>query len=253
MLEAVQRAGRGRVVLVSSVNVLGTRNFDAGTEELPCKRSSDPAADVKIEAEQLAWDYGTRGVDVTVVRPGFIYGPGDPHNIPKLCRSIRRGKFAFIGRRDNVVPIVHLDDVAQALRLAAEKPAARGRAYLITDGTRTTIGELVAHLAELLGCPVPTKVLPYAVPWLGCLVFDLLRPVWRGPAPINRPGLRFVGTSRHVDIGRARRELGYAPQVTSREGMEAAVRQFMEQADHAAHGSDTVAGPVASASPGHGA
>jgi dihydroflavonol-4-reductase len=235
VLEGVRRAGTGRLVLVSSVNVLGTRNLDPATEETPCKRSHDPAADVKIEAEQLAWDFARQGVDVTVIRPGFIYGPGDPHNIPKLCRAIRRGKFAFIGSRDNVVPIVHVSDVVGAMLLAADKPAARGRAYLITDGSRTTIGELTAHLAELLGAPPPAKRLPYVVPWFGCLVFDVLRPLLRGPAPINRAGLRFVGTSRFVDIRRARQELGYEPQVTYRSGMAAAVRWFQEHSEGAVH------------------
>jgi 2-alkyl-3-oxoalkanoate reductase len=237
LLEAIRRAGTGRLVLVSSVNVLGTRNLDPATEDTPCRRSHDPAADVKIEAEQLAWDFAKQGVDVTVNRPGFIYGPGDPHNIPKLCRAIQRGKFAFIGSRDNVVPIVHVSDVARAMLLAGEKPAARGRAYLITDGSRTTIGELIAHLAGLLGCPVPTKRLPFVVPWFGCLVFDLLRPFMRGSGPINRAGLRFVGTSRFVDIRRAREELGYEPQVSYRSGMDAAVRWFQEHAEGAVHAS----------------
>jgi nucleoside-diphosphate-sugar epimerase len=235
VLEAVRAAGRGRVVLVSSVNVLGTRNLDPATEETPCRRSHDPAADVKIQAEQLAWDHAGRGVDVTVIRPGFIYGPGDPHNVPKLCRAIQRGKFAFIGSRDNSVPIVHVSDVVQAMRLAAETPLARGRAYLVTDGARTTIGELADYLAELLGCPAPAKVLPYALPWLGCVLFDVLRPVWRGAAPITRASLRFVGTSRFVDITRARQELGFQPQVSYRSGMAAAVRWYLEHSEGAAH------------------
>ncbi len=252
VLDALRRAGTGRLVLVSSVNVLGTRNLDPATEEAPCRYSHDPAADVKIEAEQLAWDFAKQGVGVTVIRPGFIYGPGDPHNIPKLCRAIRRGKFAFIGSKDNVVPIVHVSDVVQAMLLAGEKPGASGRAYLITDGSRTTIGELISHLAELLGCPVPTKRLPFVVPWFGCLLFDLLRPLLRGPAPINRPGLRFVGTSRFVDIRRARQELGYDPHVTYRSGMNAAVRWFQEHLEEAVHVPTTNPRAVAHASEGNG-
>lgn len=252
VLEAIRRAGSGRLVLVSSVNVLGTRNLDPATEETPCRPSHDPAADVKIEAEQLAWDFGKQGVDVTVIRPGFIYGPGDPHNIPKLCRAIQRGKFAFIASRDNIVPMVHVRDAARALVLAGGTPAARGRAYLITDGSRSTIGELIEHLAGLLGCPVPTKRLPFLVPWFGCLVFDLLRPFMRGPAPINRPGLRFVGTSRFVDISRARKELGYDPQVTYRSGMDAAVHWFRQHSEEAVHAPTINQPTVAHSGPANG-
>jgi len=229
LLEALGSAQLGRLVLLSSVNVLGTRDLDPATEDLPCRRSRDPAADVKIEAERLALDYHRRGVDVTVIRPGFIYGPRDPHNLPKLVRAVQRGKFAFLGSRDNVVPIVHVSDVAQAMLLAGRTPAASGRVYQITDGSRTTVGELVDELARQLGCAAPRKVLPYFVPWLGCQVFDVLRLFTSKPAPINRAGLRFLGTSRYVDISRARRELGYEPRVFYREGIAAAVRCIKEQ------------------------
>src|SRR5262249_40521766 len=105
LLQAVQRAGRGRGVLLSSVNVLGSCNLDPATEDLPWRSSNDPAADVKIEAELLAREYAKRGVDLVVVRPGFVYGPRDRHNLPRLAHAVERGKFVFIGSRDHVVPI----------------------------------------------------------------------------------------------------------------------------------------------------
>jgi dihydroflavonol-4-reductase len=238
LLDACRRQGGKRVVLVSSVNVLGTRNLDPATEELPCRYSRDPAADVKIEAERAALDQGGRGVDVTVIRPGFIYGPGDTRNLPKLVDAIVRGKFRFLGRRDNVVPIVHVDDVAQALVLAANTVAATGRIYHITDGSRTTIGDLVAFLAEQLGCPCPQKVLPYTVPYLACVVFEGLNKLHlrHRPGPVTRASLRFLGTSRFVDITRARNELGYCPRVDYRTGMAAALQWIRERQQEAVHG-----------------
>jgi nucleoside-diphosphate-sugar epimerase len=226
VLEALRKQQRGRLVLLSSINVLGSRDLGAATEDLPCRRSHDPASDVKIEAEALALDYHRRhGVEVTMLRPGFIYGPGDPHNVPRLARAIERGKFAFLGSRDNVVPIVHVGDVAAAMLQAAATPAAAGRIYHITDGSRTTIGSFVDRLAELLGCPRPQKVLPFFVPYLGCVVFELLAGLRlrRAPAPINRAALRFLGTSRFVDIGRARVELNFSPLVSYQEGLADAV------------------------------
>jgi nucleoside-diphosphate-sugar epimerase len=222
------------VVLLSSVNVLGTHDLDPATEDLPCRRSGDPAADVKIEAEQLALDEHRRhGLDVTILRPGFIYGPRDTRNLPKLAGAVRRGKFAFIGSRDNVVPIVHVSDVVQAMLLAAQAPAARGRVYHVTDGSRTTVGAFVDYLAELLHCPPPQKVLPYAVPYLGCVVFEAWGWLRGRPAaaPITRASLRFLGTSRFVDVRRAREELGYDPRVTYREGVATTLRWIEEHSD----------------------
>src|SRR5262249_10428217 len=151
----------------SSVNVLGTRNLDPATEDVPPRRSHDPAADVKIEAEQLAHDYLQRGVDVTIVRPGFIYWPRDSRNLPRIIDAVRRGKFRYIGSKDTVVRIVHVSEVVQALLLAGTVPAARGRTYHVTDGSRTTIGQVVEHIAGLLGVPPPRRVMFFAVPLLG--------------------------------------------------------------------------------------
>lgn len=241
LLDAARRYPNIRVVLVSSVNVLGTRNIDPATEDLPCRRSNDPAADVKIEAERLALDFSGQGGDVTIVRPGFIYGPGDTHNLPRLVSAISRGKFRFLGSRHNVVPIVHVEDVARAMLLAGTNPGARGRIYHITDGSRTTIGELADHLAGLVGCPRPERVLPYFVPHLACVVFDLMGKIRprRKLAPITRAALRFLGTSRFFDIGRARQELGFEPRVSFRDGMAATLEWIKDHLPEADHGSYT--------------
>src|SRR5258708_5060198 len=173
LLDAARRAGSPRVVLLSSINVLGTRDLDPATEELPCRTSSDPAADVKIEAEQIALDcHRQHRLPVTILRPGFIYGTGDPHNLPRLASAIQRGKFSFLGSRDNVIPIVHVNDVVQAMLLAGSKPMAAGRVYHVADGSRTTIGEFVDEMARLLACPPPRKTLPLVVPRTACVVFE---------------------------------------------------------------------------------
>jgi nucleoside-diphosphate-sugar epimerase len=233
LLEALRQAGSGRAVLLTSVNVLGTRHLDDATEDLPCRRSGDASADVKIDVEALARDYGQRhGVDAAVLRPGLVYGPGDRHNLPQMIRALRRGKFAFIGSRDHVAPIVYVADVAQAILLAGQAPAARGRVYHVTDGSRTTVGQFIDHLAGLVGCPPPQKVLPYAVPYLGCRLFEVLAALrlYRGRPPISRVSLRHLGTSRSFSIERAARELGYAPRVGYRQGLGLAVKWIEEHA-----------------------
>ncbi|MGP0062841.1 MAG: NAD-dependent epimerase/dehydratase family protein [Isosphaeraceae bacterium] len=237
LLEGARAASVGRVVLLSSVNVLGTIDLDPATEDLPCRRSHDPAADVKIEAERLVLEVAHGpGPEVVILRPGFIYGPGDPGNLPRIIRALRRGKFAYIGSRDHVIPIVQVDDVVQAILLAAQAPGADGRVYLITDGSRTTIGEFIDHLATLLGCLRPRRVLPAFIPRFACVVFDGVRLVFpRCPAPIRRSGVRFLGTSRYVDIRRAREELGYAPHTGYREGLAEVVRGLASPAEEKTH------------------
>jgi nucleoside-diphosphate-sugar epimerase len=240
LLEALKQNKSSRAVILTSVNVLGTRHLEAATEDIPCRRSHDASADVKIEIEALTTEYVQHhGVDAVILRPGLIYGPRDRHNLPQMARALRRGKFAFIGSRDNIAPIVYISDVVEVILLAGRTPASRGRIYHVTDGSRTTIGQFVDRLAELIGCPPPRKVLPYAVPYLACVLFDALAALrlYRGRPPISRASFRHLGTSRWVSIERATHELGYVPRVFYQEGLRIAVNWMEEQA----HGHSFVA------------
>jgi nucleoside-diphosphate-sugar epimerase len=229
LLEAIRGLGSGRVILLSSVNVLGSR-LEAATEELPCHRSGEPYADVMIDVEQLVADYcAQHDVDVCVLRPGMVYGPGD-RNVAAMLDAVRRGAFRFIGSPDHVVPLVHVRDLVQSLLLAAETPAAAGRVYHITDGSRTSIAQLVELMAELSGAAKPDKTLSYGRARLACTLYGGLSRLGlcRNP-PLTKSALRILGTSRHVDIRRARQELGYTPQVMMREGMSQYVQWLLAQ------------------------
>lgn len=224
LLDAVRHAGgRARVVLMSSLNVLGNGSFAGATEDMPRRRTHDRHVDLKIEAEELAERAIDDGLDVVLLRPGLVYGPGDPH-LPKLARAVHRGKFVFIGSRDNVVPLIHVSDTVEAMLLSAQAPPGASRVFNLTDGSATTIGELVASLAEALDCPVPTRVLPAVVPRLTVSVFGLLGR----DGPISRSALRFLGASRHVDIRRARSQLGFEPRIQMGEGI-AAMKNWLRQ------------------------
>ena len=216
--------GRARVILMSSLNVLGNGSFAGATEAMPRRRTHDRHVDLKIEAEELAEQWIADGFDVVILRPGLVYGEGDPH-VPKLARAIYRGKFVFIGSRDHVVPMIHVTDVVEAMRLAAKARSGTSRIFNLTDGTATTIGEFVDCLAHALECPAPTRVLPAVVPRVTVAVCGLLGR----DGPISRSALRFLGSSRHVDIARARTELGFEPQVQMDAGV-GAMKHWLQQA-----------------------
>jgi nucleoside-diphosphate-sugar epimerase len=204
-----------RVVLMSSINVLGSSNYENANEAMPRRHTGDLHVDEKIAAEELAEQAIAEGLKVVVLRPGLVYGPGD-HNLQKLARAIFLGKFMYIGSRENVVPLVHVSDMTQAMFLAAHAAPPLSGWYNVTDGSRTTIGQLVGGMADVMGCPEPKRVMPAIVPKLANSVFGLLGR----NGPVSPSALRFLGTSRHVDIERARKELGFAPRVGIAEGLQ---------------------------------
>src|SRR5262249_11501212 len=140
------------------------------------RHSADADIETKVQAEELVLDFHERhGLPITILRPAFIYGPGDARNLPKLLGAIRSGEFRFVGRRDNIVPMVHVSDMAQAMISAAQNPSAAGRIYHITDGSRTRLDELTAYLAELLHVPPPHKRIWYWIGYLGWVFGPVLR------------------------------------------------------------------------------
>jgi 2-alkyl-3-oxoalkanoate reductase len=215
LLEAVRSAApTARVVLLSSLNVLGNESYVSATEDAPRRATHDLHVDLKSAAEEQAERSIADGLNIVMLRPGLVYGQGDPH-LAKLAGAVARGKFVFIGSRDNIVPLVHVSDLVQAMTLAANAPAGTSPVFNITDGSATTIGELVSLLAKAVGSPEPTRVLPAVVPRLAVSVFGLLGR----QGPISRGALRFLGASRHVDISRARTQLGYEPRVQIEQGI----------------------------------
>ena len=232
LLDAMHENGGGRLVLLSGLSVLGLGSFDLVSEDLPCRSCYDPEVRAKVDAEELARAYQRKhGLELCILRAGFVYGARDQRNLPQLVDAVRQGKFLYIGSRYNVVPLVHVHDMVHALMLAGRTPAANGRVYHIADGSRTTMRELVTHIANLLGCSPPRWTLPFFLTCMVCVTCEWMGHFagWPASGPIARGTLLFLGTSRFVDIRRAKEELGFTPQVGFRHGVAEAVRCLSEQ------------------------
>jgi nucleoside-diphosphate-sugar epimerase len=215
-----------RLVVMSSLSVYGIKRHDGTVETAPFCKTGDNYSDSKIEAEkQLAQEMRGLAPAITILRPGFIYGPGDRKFIPKLLSALASGRFAFIGDGNNVLNIVHIDDVIQCTLLAAQSPSAANRSYNITDGTQTTAKAFVLELARIAGLPEPKRHVPYAAAYVLCRVSELIAKISGGSPRISRAALKVLGVSRYFDISRARGELGYRPKVFYRDGLRSVVAQ----------------------------
>lgn len=236
LLHALHQADRGRAVLLSSIGVLGMMDFETAREDFPWQTTGDPATDVQIEMEKLAIHYHHRhSVDSVILRAGSIYGPRDPHTLPPLLRSLRDGTFSFVGSPDNVVPIVHVTDVVQAMLLAGASACSSGRIYQVADGARTTAAQFLQRVGELTGLQVSEKVQPLWRAKAQRGIWEALGR-WLGrPAALDRAGLRLLGLSRHIDISRAREELGFRPRMTFEDGLADALRGLSPHASAAGH------------------
>ena len=218
IVEISQVAGVRRVVHCSTVGVHGDVEHPPANEDAPLK-PGDLYQETKLEGERLALSAGmSTGVEVVVARPTGIYGPGD-RRLLKLFRGVARKRFVILGDGRIFYHLTYIDDLVEGFRLCAEVPGAAGRIYILAGGEVTTLNELVALIAREAGVPPPRLHLPVWPFWtVGAICEAICAPFGIEP-PIYRRRVDFFTKSRAFDISRARRELGYAPQVGLQDGI----------------------------------
>lgn len=218
LIEAARAAGVRRVVHCSTVGVHGDVERPPANEDAPLK-PGDVYQRTKLEGEQIAREAAARaGVELVVVRPTGIYGPGD-RRLLKLFRGVARRRFVILGRGEIFYHLTFIDDLVEGFRLCGEVQAAAGRTYILAGGEVTTLNALTALIAEEAGVAPPRLHLPVWPFWMaGALCEAACRPLRIEP-PIYRRRVDFFTKSRAFDISRARQELGYEPLVSLREGI----------------------------------
>lgn len=149
------------------------------------------------------------------LRPHLVYGPGDPHIVPRLIARAKQGRLAWIGR-GNLVDVTYVDNAAHAHLLAADALAApghapAGQAYFISQGTPVAPDAWVGRLLEAIGVPPVTRRVSRP---LASAAGAVLETAWavlplRGEPPMTRFVAAQLGTSHFYDLTAARRDLGY--------------------------------------------
>ena len=207
-----------RFVHTSTVGVHGHVANPPADESAPFA-PGDIYQETKAEAEALAFDYHRRrGVPVTVVRPGAIYGPGETRLL-KLIRAIARRRYAIVGTGRTFYHPVYIDDLVAGFLLALDRDQAVGEAFLICGPSYVSQQDLAALVAKHTG----GRVLPFRIParpiqWAGDLVEAICVPLGIEP-PLHRRRVDFWTKSRAFTIEKASRLIGYDPKVGLDEGI----------------------------------
>jgi nucleoside-diphosphate-sugar epimerase len=208
VLQAADRVGAGRLVHVSSLAVMGEDRPHVGTDETAAIPDDLPDAysRSKADAERLALGGGWR-VPVVVVRPGWIWGPGDPATAA-LFRMVERGRWRFIGDGANLTHLTYVGGLAGVLAdLAGIEPFPHGEVFNITDGGWLTMREFVDTVADVLGVRRPTGRIPRR---LALAASAVAGAVLRGSS-LTPQNVRILSTDLSFPPEKAGRALGYAP------------------------------------------
>lgn len=214
LARAAAAAGARRLVFVSSVKVNGgerERPYDEDDAPAP----GDPYGQSKREAEErLAAVARETGLEVVVLRPPLVYGPGVRANMASLLRAVQRGLPLPLGAVRNRRSLVYVENLADCLERCGADPRAAGRTFLVSDGEDVSTPELVRRIARAFGRPA--RLLPVPV----ALLRAAAGLAGKGPAVERLAG------SLAVDSSRVREVLGWTPPCSLDEGLRRTVAAF---------------------------
>jgi nucleoside-diphosphate-sugar epimerase len=219
VLAACRAHGVARLVHVSSPSVtFRGRDVVDQTEAAPYPPSYlSHYSHSKMLAEKLV---RSSGVPAVIVRPKALFGPGDSTLLPRLLEAARRGRLPQLGAGANRVDLTYVENVAHALVLALEAPAAVGRTYVITNGEHVPLWGLVRLVLRRVGLDDRLRRLPYGLVYLMAGLMEARARLLGGEPTLTRYSVAVLGRTQTYDISAARRDLGYAPLVSVAEGVE---------------------------------
>jgi nucleoside-diphosphate-sugar epimerase len=223
------------LVYTSTPSVVFNRNDINGADEgLPyAQRFLCYYASSKAVAEQMVLASNSDILKTCAIRPHLVWGPGDPHLVPRLVARGKAGKLKQVGDGRNMVDISYIDNVADAHILAAENlhslATAAGKAYFISQGEPVSLWGWINDLFQRLDiAPVTKKINARPAYITGALLEGIY--MWfslEKEPPMTRFLAEQLAKSHWFSIDRARHDLGYTPRVSTSEGMERLVEWLL--------------------------
>jgi dihydroflavonol-4-reductase len=227
-LDAAAAAGVRRFVHCSTIGVHGHVERTPGDESAPYA-PGDLYQETKMLAERACLERAAEGaMEIVIVRPCSIYGPGDLRML-KLFRLLARRRFVMVGAGEANFHAVYVDDLVEGFMRALERPGIAGEAFIVGGADYLPLQAYVATAARAVGAPPPALRLPYGALEIAARACEAAcLPLGLRP-PLSRRRLRFFRNNRAFSIAKARRRLGYEPRVGLDEGMRRTVAWYREQ------------------------
>ncbi|MBK6575459.1 MAG: NAD-dependent epimerase/dehydratase family protein [Sandaracinaceae bacterium] len=156
-LKAARHAGVKRFVHVGCVDVTLANHDRVNWNEDKALGHRPRAAHARaeLEAEELVIGLGDAKMSTVVLRAATVWGPDDRWLLPRLVREARAGGVRLVGRGENLVATCHVDNLAEAVLLSAQRAGAAGSLYHVTDDEMTLARDFYAGLCQALGLPAP--------------------------------------------------------------------------------------------------
>ncbi len=214
LLERIKIFGIRRLVYLSSVAVL------SGNKELPLRdnmelRASMDYGQSKLEAEKLVWQAVEEGIPAVILRPGMVYGEGEPHMLPWVVNLMKGGLFFLFGKMDNPWHLCGMENLLWIMERAMVDDCMLGRAFICADEQVLTGEEVFGTIAGAVGLKKVRRI-----------------PEWMCALLVRVPKIsnvvRFMRKARIYDISGIK-SVGYRDVISPKEGLVKAVKHALEE------------------------
>ena len=236
VLSACRKWQVKRLVYTSTPSVVfNGDSIRGGDESLPYgKNWLCHYAETKALAEQEALAANSEKLQVVALRPHLIFGPGDPHLLPRVVESVKAGRLRIVGDGSAKVDVSYVGNVADAhldAFDALERGKGAGQAYFISQGEPVDLWPWLNSILEGLGQPPLTQKIPLPLAYgIGALCEGAWKVLRRRTDP---PITRFVAVElakdHYFDINKAQHELGYRPRVPMNEALKLTIQDLIRR------------------------
>lgn len=211
------RQGVRRFIYVSSIGVNGEQTADHPFSAFDAPAPASPYAISKYEAECRLRDLAQDKMELVIVRPPLVYGPGVPGNFLRLMQAVRRGLPLPLGAVDNRRSLVYVNNLTDLLIACLTHPRATEQVWLVSDNHDFSTPELIRRLAEAMHARIWLAPIPPALLTAGAALLG------------KRAQLNKLTGSLQVDIRQTLHLLNWTPPHSAQEGISATARFFAMQ------------------------
>ncbi len=227
LLEICKEENVKKVVYCSTQGVHGNVDNPPGDENTPIE-PEDYYQVTKYQGEEVAQEFIKDGMDITILRPTAIYGPGDPGRFLMLFKRVQKGMFPFFGNGMALYHPLYIENFVDAFELAEEKPEGKGQVYIIADEKYYHIKEIVEMINDIMQANAKIRYFPFWPLYAVAAIVELIYKPLPWDPPIFRRRADWFRQNRAFKIDKAKKELGYSPKVGLREGLTKTYEWYRE-------------------------
>ncbi|WP_144214189.1 2-alkyl-3-oxoalkanoate reductase [Shewanella donghaensis] len=228
IVRACKAIGIKRLVYTSTPSVTFAGEDEAGIDE-----SAPYAAKFlnfyghsKAIAEKMVLESNSDQLKTTALRPHLIWGPEDPHLVPRVIERAKVGKLKLVGKEDKLVDTIYVDNAAYAHILAAldlsKQKNCAGKAYFLSNDEPITMAAMLNNILACVDIKPVSKRVPAGIAYTAGVVLETLYFILgKQQEPImTRFVARQLSTCHYFDISAAKNDFGYEALVSIEEGMK---------------------------------